>query len=189
MGTTDTKIFDKDTLLDLTVNFVPLGIILFFIVYILAIDPWNMATDPLIMVVTLGLHVVPFVALSVLTYLSGKAIAGSEKEGEVYLAGRASVSGAQPLETEHHGDEADPAEIGEPDAAATAAAEGDADAADEAAAGEDEGETGTEPGTPDRTGAEGRSGSEEEIETGTADEAGTKRASEGVDEDEDESAN
>lgn len=186
MGTTDTKIFDKDTLLDLTVNFVPLGIILFFIVYVLVIDPWNMATDPLIMVVTLGLHVVPFVALAVLTYLSGKAIAGSEKEGEVYLAGRASVSGAEPLETEHHGhgDGDDPAEIGEPDAAATAAAEGDADAADEADPGEDEGDT----GTPDHTGAEGRSGTEEQIEPGTADEAGTKEASEGVDED-DESAN
>ena len=186
MGTTDTKIFNKETLLDLTVNFVPLGILLFFTIYILLIDPWNMASDPLIMVVTLGLHVVPFVALAALTYLSGKAIAGSEKEGEVYLAGRASVTDAQPLETEHHGhgDEADRSEIGEPDAAAVAAAEGDADAAEEAAEGEDEGET----GTPDETGAEGETGTEGEIETGAADEAETKDATDSVAEDEDDGA-
>lgn len=175
MGTTDTKIFDRETLLDLTVNFVPLGILLFFTVYILLVDPWSMGDDPLIMVVTLGLHVVPFVALAILTYFSGKAIAGSEKESDVYLAGRASVTDAQPLEAEHHGGEGDHAEIGDPNAAATAAAEGDADAAEAAAEGED-GET----GTPDTTGAEGETGTEGERETGTADEAEPKDATEGV---------
>lgn len=176
MGTTDTKIFDRETLLDLTVNFIPLGILLFFTVYVLVVDPWSMGDDPLMMVLTLGLHVVPFVALAFLTYLSGKAIAGSEKESEVYLAGRATVTGAQPLETEHHGEESDHAEIGEPNEAATAAAEGDADAAEEAADGESDDET----GTPDKPGAEGETGTEGEIETGTADEAETKDATEGV---------
>ena len=178
MGTNETKIFDKDTLLDLTVNFVPLGIILFFVVYMVVMDPWSMYDDPLMLALTLGLHVVPFVALAALTYLSGKAIAGSEKEGEVYLAGRASVTGAQPLEAEHHdhGGETSP-EVGEPDDAATAAAEGDADAADaadEAAGDGDEGGS----GTPDTTGAEGETGTEEQIETGEADDAGTRDASE-----------
>ena len=173
MGTNDTKIFDKDTLLDLTVNFVPLGILLFFVVYMVIMDPWSMYDDPLMLVLTVGLHVVPFVALAALTYLSGKAIAGSEKEGEVYLAGRASVTGAQPLEAEHpdHGVETSP-EVGEPDDAATAAAEGDADAADEAAGDGDESES----GTPDTTGAEGESGTEEQIETGEAEDAGTNDA-------------
>ena len=187
MGANDTKLFDKDTILDLTVNFVPLGILLFFIVYIVITDPWSMYTEPLILVVTLGLHVIPFVSLAILTYFSGKAIAGSEKEDEVYLAGRASVSSAEPLEAEHHGEELDDTrtdEVGEPDEAAQAAAEGDAETADEKAASEDE----TQTGTPDRTGAESETGTEEEIETGTADEteAGTKDANEGVDEDADE---
>ena len=139
MGTNDTKIFDKDTLLDLTVNFVPLGILLFFVVYMVIMDPWSMGDDPLMMTLTIGLHAVPFVLLALLTYFSGKAIAGSEKEGEVYLAGRASVTSAEPLEIEHHGhgDETDRGEIGEADAAATAAAEGDAAAAEEAAENEE----------------------------------------------------
>lgn len=180
--TSDTKIFDKDTILDLTVNIIPLGIILFFIVYLLVFDPWTIGDDPLIMVVTLGLHVVPFVSLAILTYFSGKAIAGSEKEGEVYLAGRASVSSADPLETEHPGEpgESDSA-IGEPDAAATAAAEDDPEAADEAAA-ESEGDT--ETGTPDQTGEEGSAGSETQIETGENPSAETRDASEGEGEDE-----
>ena len=186
MGTSDTKIFDKDTLLDLTVNFVPLGILLFFVLYMMILDPWSTYDDPLYLTLTIGLHVIPFVALAVLTYFSGKAIAGSEKEGEVYLAGRAGVSSANPLEVEHP-DEPDEAhgEIGEPDEAARAAAEGDAEAADEAA-GEDEDED--RPGTPDRTSAEGQSGSEEQIETGTADEpeAGTKDATDSTAEDADD---
>ena len=99
------KIFDKDTLLDLTVNFVPLGILLFFVVYMVIMDPWSMYDDPLMLTLTIGLHVVPFVSLAVLTYFSGKAIAGSEKEGEVYLAGRANVTSASPLEEEHHNEE------------------------------------------------------------------------------------
>ena len=102
MGSNDSKIFDKDTLLDLTVNFVPLGILLFFVVYMVVMDPWSMYDDPLMLTLTIGLHAVPFVALTFLTYISGKAIAGSEKEGEVYLAGRASVTSASPLEEEHH---------------------------------------------------------------------------------------
>ena len=183
MGTTDTKIFDKETLLDLTVNFVPLGILLFFVLYMVILDPWSTYDDPLYLTLMLGLHIIPFVSLAILTYFSGKAIAGSEKEGEVYLAGRASVSSASPLEAEHHG-EADETsgEIGEPDEAAQAAAAGDADAADEAA-GEDEDVH--EAGTPDRTSAEGQSGTEEEIETGSADEpeAGTKDANDSVAED------
>lgn len=186
MGTTDTKIFDKDTLLDLTVNFVPLGIMLFFVVYMVIFDPWSMYDDPLILAVTLGLHVIPFVSLAVLTYFSGKAIAGSEKEGEVYLAGRAGVSSADPLEAEHHGgaDETHTGEIGEADEAAQAATEGDAEAADEATESDDE----TDTGTPDRTGAEGESGTEEAIETGTADEseAGTKDATDSTAEDADD---
>ena len=181
MGTSDTKIFDKDTLLDLTVNFVPLGILLFFVVYMLIMDPWSTYDDPLYLTLTLGLHIMPFVSLAILTYFSGKAIAGSEKEGEVFLAGRAGVSTARPLEVEHHGEaeETRTEEIGEPDEAAQAAAVGDADAADEAT--EDEPAEGGA-GTPDRTSAEGQSGSEEQVETGTADEteAGTKDASDDV---------
>lgn len=90
------RIFDKDTLLDLTVNIIPLFIILFFVVVFAVINPWGF--DPLGSGLQYALLVAPFVALAVLTYLSGKAIAGAEKSGKVFLPGQANVAGAKTLE-------------------------------------------------------------------------------------------
>ena len=90
------KIFDKETLLDLTVNIVPLGIIMGFIVLFAVYDPFGY--DVLGTPIMFGLLLFPFVALAILTYLSGKAIAGDEKRAEVYLAGAATVPGAETLE-------------------------------------------------------------------------------------------
>lgn len=86
-------IFDRETLLDLTVNAVPLGIILFFAVGYLVFDPFgNLGFfGELIMI---GLHVVPFIGLLILTYVSGKAIAGDEARSEVYYQGQAAVEDA-----------------------------------------------------------------------------------------------
>lgn len=93
------EIFDRETLLDLTVNFVPLFMILFFIVVYLAFNPWGF--DPLIVVVAHGLLVMPFVALAFLTYISGRAIAGAEKGQTVFPQGRATVPSAGPLSEVH----------------------------------------------------------------------------------------
>ena len=71
------RVFDRETLLDLTVNVIPLGIILFFVVVYLVITPWK--PDFFITVISMGLLVVPFVALAPLTYFSGRAIAEAEQ--------------------------------------------------------------------------------------------------------------
>jgi hypothetical protein len=105
------RIFDKDTLLDLTVNIIPLFIILFFVVVFAVINPWGF--DPLGSGLQYALLIAPFVALAVLTYLSGKAIAGAEKSGKVFLPGQANVAGAKTLEEREA--EAEALESGEED--------------------------------------------------------------------------
>jgi hypothetical protein len=90
------KIFDKETMLDLTVNIIPLVIMAFFLVVFAVVNPFGF--DFLASTISYGLLVVPFVALAVLTYLSGKAIAGDEKRSEVFLAGQATVPGSKTLE-------------------------------------------------------------------------------------------
>lgn len=102
-----TTIFERDTLLDLTVNFIPLGIILFFGVGYLIFNPWRELGlfGDLIMI---GLHAVPFIGLAILTYVSGKAIAGDEQRSEVYYQGQAAVEDSrtrEEVEAELHGEE------------------------------------------------------------------------------------
>ena len=89
------KIFDRDTLLDLTVNMVPLFIMAFFIVAFAVVAPFGV--DPLASSLQFGLVAVPFVLLAILTYFAGRAVAGSEMTGELYLPGQAGVEGAKPL--------------------------------------------------------------------------------------------
>ena len=99
-------IFDKDTLLDLTVNVIPLGIILFFVVVFLVVDPFS-GLGAYGQVLSMGLLVVPFVALAILTYVSGKAIAGDERDHEQPHREDLSVC-AEPAERVHdeeHDDE------------------------------------------------------------------------------------
>ncbi|MFC6988224.1 DUF6684 family protein [Haloplanus sp. GCM10025708] len=91
-----TRIFDRETILDLTVNFIPLAIILFFVVGYAVVNPFGW--DPLASGLQFALLVVPFALLAVLTYLSGKAISQAEDERPVYLPGQATVSGAEPIE-------------------------------------------------------------------------------------------
>jgi hypothetical protein len=91
-----TKVFDRDTLLDLTVNFIPLFIILFFIVGYAVYDPFGI--DSVARILQYVLLVAPFVLLAILTYLSGKAIATAEQTDPVYMPGGATVDGAEPLE-------------------------------------------------------------------------------------------
>jgi hypothetical protein len=99
MATNENEIFDRETLLDLTVNFIPLFMILYFTAVLLIINPWP-DLGLFLFVVAIGLHVVPFVALAILTYISGKAIAGDEKTKTVFPPGQATVSGTSPLTEE-----------------------------------------------------------------------------------------
>lgn len=66
-------IFDKEVLLDLTVNFVPLGIMAFFIALFLVYNPWATGST-LGAVIQMALIVLPFIGLSILTYVSAKRI-------------------------------------------------------------------------------------------------------------------
>jgi len=93
------KVFDRDTMLDLTVNFIPLFILLFFLVGYSVYNPFTLgSTERILQYVLLG---APFVLLAILTYLSGKAIASTEKTSPVYMPGAATVDGAEPIEDEH----------------------------------------------------------------------------------------
>ncbi|QCC50103.1 DUF6684 family protein [Halapricum salinum] len=76
----DRSIFDRDTLLDLTVNVIPLGILAFFLVVFLVYAPGPFAFDSVFTTVQLAIVFTTFVLLAVLTYYAGKAIAGAEKE-------------------------------------------------------------------------------------------------------------
>ena len=91
--------FDRDTLLDLLVNVIPLVIIGFFVVAFAVFDPFG--GDTLGRAIQVLLLVAPFLALAILTYLSGKAIAGDEARAEVYHQGQATLDDATP----RHADE------------------------------------------------------------------------------------
>ncbi len=106
----ETKIFDKDTLLDLMVNFIPLGIILFFIAAFTLYAPWGFDVRGFVPMIVI--MVVMLIALAVLTYISGKAIAGDEKTKPVYAQGQAGLEGAKTIheleaEADAHGNPVD----------------------------------------------------------------------------------
>jgi hypothetical protein len=69
--------FEKDTLLDLTVNFIPLGIILFFIAAFAVVPAFGV--DPVFTGMQFALMVAMFLLLGVLTYYAGRAIENAEK--------------------------------------------------------------------------------------------------------------
>ncbi|QDX39659.1 DUF6684 family protein [Salarchaeum sp. JOR-1] len=66
-------LLDKDVLLDLTVNFIPLAIIAFFAVLFVVFNPW--ASEGLFgMVLQISILAIWFVALAILTYAAAKRI-------------------------------------------------------------------------------------------------------------------
>jgi membrane protein implicated in regulation of membrane protease activity len=73
-------VFDRETMLDLSVNVIPLFIILFFVVVFVVIAPFGYSL--VATAIQMALLIVPFIALAVLTYYSGKAISESEAELE-----------------------------------------------------------------------------------------------------------
>jgi hypothetical protein len=83
----DSSVFDRETLLDLSVNIIPLGIMAFFVILFALASSFKF--DPVIVTIQMGLIIFPFVGLAVLTYYSGRAIAKDEKKieaGEIETA-------------------------------------------------------------------------------------------------------
>ncbi|WP_227015569.1 DUF6684 family protein [Haloarcula sp. JP-L23] len=72
--------FEKDTLLDLTVNVIPLGIILFFIAAFAVVPAFG--TDPVFSGLQFALMISMFLLLAVLTYYAGRAIENAEHAQE-----------------------------------------------------------------------------------------------------------
>lgn len=69
------NIWTKDTLLDITVNVVPLLMLGFFLLLFAVVAPWGV-TLSLVSIMQILLIVVPFLALAVLTYEAAKHIEG-----------------------------------------------------------------------------------------------------------------
>ena len=83
----DSSVFDRETLLDLSVNIIPLGIMAFFVVLFAVIPAFEF--DPVIVTIQMGLIIVPIIGLALLTYYSGRAIARDEQKieaGEIETA-------------------------------------------------------------------------------------------------------
>jgi hypothetical protein len=78
------ELFDRDTLLDLTVNFIPLGILLLFIVIYLVFNPFGFGG--LVSVIQFSIIGIMFIALAVLTYYSGAAVSRAENQAEADAA-------------------------------------------------------------------------------------------------------
>jgi hypothetical protein len=138
--------FDRDTLLDLLVNVIPLVIIAFFVVAFALFDPFG--GDTLGRVIQVVLLVAPFVALALLTYVSGKAISSDEERAEVYHQGQATLDDAEPRHADEtaaldDGDAVDTDETADADGAVDADETADAD--DDSSDADDTADTDHEP--------------------------------------------
>jgi len=69
--------FERETLLDLTVNVIPIGILVFFLLLMLIADPWG--RDPFAVAVSVGLMLIPIVSLGILTYVAGRVVQRDER--------------------------------------------------------------------------------------------------------------
>ena len=89
------RTFDRETLLDLTVNVIPLGMLLFFIV-LFAVT--TAGTNGIARAISQALLVVPFIVLAGTTYLTGRIIAESQTSGhsETATAIAAFATGERP---------------------------------------------------------------------------------------------
>jgi arginine exporter protein ArgO len=74
------KVFDRETLLDLTVNVIPFVILAFFFIAFIVFTPFGF--DSVISSLQLAIVGVSAIGLMVLTYYSGKAVSKAEKAEE-----------------------------------------------------------------------------------------------------------
>lgn len=72
--------FERETLLDLTVNVIPAGIILVFVAAFAALPAFGV--DPVMSTLQFSLLLVPLVGLLILSYYTGKAIEADERAHE-----------------------------------------------------------------------------------------------------------
>lgn len=79
---TEESEIDRETILDITVNVIPIAILAVFITLYLFINPFGY--DAEIVIIQQFLKVMPLVGLAILTYLSARIIARDEKHGEVH---------------------------------------------------------------------------------------------------------
>ena len=79
------KVFDRETLLDLTVNVIPFGILVIFFAAYLLFNPFE--GDILITAIQLAIVGVSALGLMILTYYSGAAVSKAEMEAEAELEG------------------------------------------------------------------------------------------------------
>lgn len=70
-------LLDRETVLDLSVNIVSLVILLLFFLLFLLHDPFHWA--PEIVIISLGLLIIPFAFLALITYFAGRAIERGER--------------------------------------------------------------------------------------------------------------
>ena len=66
------SVFDREKILDISVNIIPMVIIGFFVALFLVSSPYP--DDFLIETITIMLHVIPFVGLGILTYIAAHYI-------------------------------------------------------------------------------------------------------------------
>ncbi|MEF8787401.1 MAG: DUF6684 family protein [Haloarculaceae archaeon] len=98
------KVFDRETLLDLTVNVIPFGILVIFFGGYLLFNPWGF--DSVISGVQLAIIGVSAAGLMILTYFSGAAVSKAEKRSEAALEAEETAE----LESGDAADEEAPAE-------------------------------------------------------------------------------
>jgi archaellum biogenesis protein FlaJ (TadC family) len=90
------KVFDRETVLDLTVNFIPLGILALFFVAFIVFTPFGF--DSVITTIQLAIIAVSGLGLLALTYYSGMAVSKAEKAQEGAETERSSlISDKAPL--------------------------------------------------------------------------------------------
>lgn len=92
------KVFDRETLLDLTVNIIPFAILAFFFVAYIVFTPFGF--DSVISSIQLGIIGVSAFGLLVLTYYSGLAVSKAENEMEAAEEAAAEASELEEPETD-----------------------------------------------------------------------------------------
>ena len=66
------RVFEKETLLDISVNIIPIIILIVFTGMVLLTEPWEF--DITIEIIALGLHLIPIVSLAFVTYIAARII-------------------------------------------------------------------------------------------------------------------
>jgi mannose/fructose/N-acetylgalactosamine-specific phosphotransferase system component IIC len=79
------KVFDRETLLDLTVNVIPFAIMAIFFALFLVFNPFEGSI--VITAIQLSIVGVSAIGLMILTYYSGAAVSKAEEETEAKLEG------------------------------------------------------------------------------------------------------